>query len=220
MKINIITTVPEYFDSMLTTSILGRAVKNHLVDIERYCLRDFADGKNKKQVDDAPYGGGPGMILKIEPIVRCLRLLEQKGQKGLVYLTSAGGEVLTQTRLQTWTQTTCLTFICGHYEGVDARIKHYIDGEISLGQFVLTGGEPAVGVMIDALVRLLPGVLGNDESLAQESFTDGLIEYPQYTRPAVFEGHAVPEVLLSGHHQLIAQWRAKHCLTCHDTSHS
>ncbi len=207
MKINIITSCPEYFGSNLQTSILGRAVKQGRVAFNIVNLRDFADGKRKKQVDDAPYGGGPGMVLKVEPIVRALDALEKQGERGRVFLTSACGEVFTQSRARQLALEPILTFICGHYEGVDERVTHFIDGQLSLGQFVLTGGEPAVAVITDALVRLLPGVLGNELSLSEESFDADELEYPQYTRPAVYRGLAVPAILLSGNHGEIAAWR-------------
>ena len=210
MKINLISGCPEYFGSNLTASILGRAQNKHLLEIEIVNLRDFADGNRKKIVDDTPYGGGPGMILKIEPIARALDYLDTKAERGQVWLTSAKGTVFNQKTAQNWCRLPILTLICGHFEGVDERVTHLIDGEISLGQFVLTGGEPAAAVMIDATVRLLPGVLGNRESLEQESFTNDTLEYPQYTRPVEFRGWRVPEILLSGHHGQISAWRHAH----------
>lgn len=207
MRINLLTSCPEYFGTNLQASILGRAQEQGLVTIQIINLRDFADGHRKKVVDDAPYGGGPGMVLKIEPIVRALDFLREQNQLGRVFLTSAKGEIFTQTTARTWSTLEVLTLICGHFEGVDERVTEFIDAEISLGEFVLTGGEPAAAVMIDAVVRLLPGVLGNQDSLTQESFTADLLEYPQYTRPAEFRGLRVPEVLLSGNHAEIARWR-------------
>ncbi len=209
MHINIITGCPEYFGDNLRASILGRAQAKGLVTIDVINLRDFADGNRKKIVDDAPYGGGPGMILKIEPIVRALDFLQSNDKRGVVYLTSARGVLFTQATAASWSSLPVLTLICGHFEGVDERITHFIDGQISLGQFVLTGGEPAAAVMIDATVRLLPGVLGNSDSLTQESFTGNTLEYPQYTRPADFRGLRVPDVLLSGDHGAVAAWRAE-----------
>ncbi len=208
MKINFLTTQPEFFDSILTSSIIGRAVTDKKVDFRVLCLRDFADGNKKKITDDAPYGGGAGMIMKIEPIYRALQALEEQGRRGQVFLTSASGTIFTQTIAQNLSTAPALTFICGHYEGVDERITHFIDGQLSLGQFVLTGGEPAAATFTDAIVRLLPGVLGNPASLLEESFSDqNLTEYPQYTRPQEFMGHSVPEILLSGNHAAIAKWR-------------
>jgi tRNA (guanine37-N1)-methyltransferase len=208
LKINVLTCCPEYFASVLQSSILGRAIQTHQVIVEVLCLRDFAAGNKKKITDDEPYGGGAGQILKIEPIVKALDWLEEKGCKGQVYLTSPRGEIFNQDLARAWAKVTALTFICGHYEGVDERVLAFIDGQISLGQFVLTGGEPVAAAIIDSVVRLIPGVLGNQASLAEESFNEpGLIEYPQYTRPQVFRGLKVPEILLSGHHADIAAWR-------------
>ena len=207
MIVNLITAVPEYFVSVLNVSILGRAAAASLVTFNIVSLRDFADGNLKKQVDDAPYGGGAGMILKIEPIYRALQFLEEQNIKGSVFLTSAKGPTFTQTQAQSWSKLPALTLICGHYEGVDERVLNFVDGEISLGQFVLTGGEAAALAMLDATVRLLPGVLGNPNSLDEESFQTNTLEYPQYTRPEDFLGLKVPEILLSGNHGAIDNWR-------------
>ncbi len=207
MKINIITAIPEYLQAICQSSILGRALAANKYQLEILCLRDFADGNLKKKVDDAPYGGGAGMILKIEPIDRALTSLRQKNELGHCVLTSSKGEVFQQVTAQAWSQLAYLTIICGHYEGVDHRVSQLVDEEISLGQFILTGGEPAAAAMIDATLRLLPGVLGNSESLKEESFNDNYLEYPQYTRPENYQGMKVPEVLLSGNHQAIKQWR-------------
>lgn len=209
MIVNLITAVPEYFANIFNVSIVGRAVSENFVNFNIISLREFADGKLKKQVDDAPYGGGPGMILKVEPIYRALKFLDEKNIKGQVFLTSAKGPIFNQLTAQAWSQLTALTLVCGHYEGVDERILNFVDGEISLGQFVLTGGEAAAIAMIDATVRLLPGVLGNPESLIEESFAGETLEYPQYTRPEDFLGFKVPEILLSGNHGAIADWRNK-----------
>ena len=209
MKINFITTQPEFFASVLHNSILGRAVKDGKVEFNLLCLRDFATGKIKKIVDDSPYGGGAGMILKVEPIYRALQFLTEQGNRGKVLLTSAQGQVFNQKLAYDLSQTPILTFICGHYEGVDERVTHFIDGEISLGQFVLTGGEIAAAAITDAIVRLLPGVI-NPTSLLEESFNQENFEYPQYTRPQEFQGLTVPEILLNGNHAAIKDWRQKH----------
>ncbi len=210
MQINLLTTVPEYFESVLQASIIGRAINKKKVKFEILCLRDFAPGRIKKIVDDKPYGGGAGMILKVEPIYKALQALKRQKSLGQVFLTSAKGEIFCQKTAHLWSQLNYLTLICGHYEGVDERILSFIDGEISLGKFVLTGGEAAAAAMIDATVRLLPEVLGNPESLKEESFQQNSLEYPQYTRPEDFLGLKVPEVLLSGHHAEIEAWRKKH----------
>ena len=213
MQINLITIFPEYFEAVLGVSILGRAQNKGLLKIKTLSLRDFADGKpdGKKMVDDKPFGGGAGMVMKIEPIDRALESLKERGEQGRVVLTAAGGEIFNQQIASDWSQLDYLTIICGHYEGVDARVKNLIDAEISLGQFVLTGGEPAALTMIDATARLLEGALGNPASLVEESHSEGVlgeIEYPQYTQPREYKGWTVPEVLLSGHHAQIAAWRA------------
>lgn len=207
MQINIITCVPCYFVSVLSSSILARAINQQLVKVEVIDLRHFADGKRKKIVDDRPYGGGAGQVLKIEPIVRAVEYLQAQKCAGKIYLTSPGGQLFKQSQARRWSTKQYLTFICGHYEGVDERVKNFIDGEISLGEFILTGGEPVVAAVIDAIVRLIPGVLGNPESLKEESFNANCLEYPQYTRPAVWRGLRVPEILLSGHQAKIAAWR-------------
>jgi tRNA (guanine37-N1)-methyltransferase len=217
VQINILTVVPEFFEGVLSASILGRAVQNNLVKFKVMCLRDFADGKigGKKMVDDASYGGGAGMVLKIEPIARALHYLEEKGQKGYVILTDARGEVFSQHTARSLVTHEYITIICGHYEGVDERASHYVDAKISLGQFIMTGGEIAASAISDAVVRLIPGVLGNAESLLEESHNvPGEMEYPQYTRPVEFEGHRVPEILLSGDHAAVAKWRASGGKVC------
>lgn len=210
MQVNLITVIPEFFNSPLSSSILGRAVKQGTVKFNILCLRDFADGKpgKKKIVDDTPYGGGAGMVLKVEPIVRALRSLEKQGIKGQVWLMDARGKKFTQKKAEALAKLDCLTIICGHYEGVDERVIHYVDAKISVGDFVLTGGEAASLIICDAAVRLLPGVLDNQESLLEESHgQDGALEYPHYTRPLEFEGQRVPEILLSGNHAAVAAWR-------------
>ncbi|MCL2110173.1 tRNA (guanosine(37)-N1)-methyltransferase TrmD [Microgenomates group bacterium] len=220
MQFNILSAVPEFFDTVLDKSILGRARKSGLVTFNILSLRDFAKGKEggKKQVDDKPFGGGAGMILKIEPIDRALEYLEKKGEKGRVILTSAKGKIWNQKMAAEWAAKSeeeykWVTIICGHYEGVDERVKELIDEEISIGQFVLTGGEVASLVMMDSATRLLEGVLGNKESLAEESHGRelGEVEYPQWTQPREYKGMGVPEILLSGDHGRIREWRrARH----------
>jgi tRNA (guanine37-N1)-methyltransferase len=219
MHFNLLTAVPEFFDTVLERSILGRALVSGAVTVQVLSLRDFADGKEggKKQVDDKPFGGGAGMVLKIEPIDRALSFLEANGQKGRVFLTSASGPIWNQTTAAHWASENAgdyqfVTIICGHYEGVDERAKTLIDAEISLGQFVMTGGEIAALAVMDSVVRLLPDVLGNSDSLKEESHQQflGSREYPQYTQPRLYQNLAVPEILLSGDHAKIAAWRARH----------
>jgi tRNA (guanine37-N1)-methyltransferase len=206
----IITTQPEAF-GYLNTSILGRAQKRGLIKIKIHNLHDYANDKYGS-VDDAPYGGGPGMVLKIEPIYKVLKkIIPRKSKKTLVLLMSAKGKVFNQGLARDWQRYNKIVLICGRYEGVDERVAQYLaDKEISVGEFVLTGGELGAMIIIDAVARLLPGVLGAEESLNEESFSRlGYLEYPQYTRPEIFKGFKVPEVLLSGDHKKIAQWKQK-----------
>jgi len=184
-----------------------------LVRVNIVNIRDFAPGKHA-QADDRPYGGGSGMVMKVEPIVGAIRSLTQYApQKPHVVLLSPQGRTLDQAKAEQLAQYERLSLVCGHYEGVDQRIAdHYVDEEVSVGDYVLTGGEIAALVLLDAVTRLVPGVLGNADSLKKESFCDGLIEYPQYTRPEEFEGHCVPEVLLSGNHLRIEEWRKSEAL--------
>ncbi len=210
MKINILTLFPDFFHSALKSSILNRAQEKGQVSIELINIRDYAHGKH--QVTDLPpYGGGAGMVMKVEPIDRALQSLGvEKGQpNSLIILTSAKGGKFQQNTAQAWSQLDQLTIICGHYEGVDERVsQHLIDQRVRIGDFVLTGGEPAALVMVDAVTRLIPGVLGNQASLKDESHSEQKIaSYPQYTRPEEYKGWQVPPVLLSGNHQKIAEWR-------------
>lgn len=207
LRFDIITLFPELFDSVLGTSILKRAIAAKKIEVRFFNPRDKATDKHKT-VDDSPYGGGPGMVMKIEPLVRTLRSI-RKRKKSRVMLMSAKGRRLTQPVARELAgDYEHLILICGRYEGVDERILHYIDEEISIGDFVLTGGELGALVIVDAVARLLPGVLGKDESSVEESHSEpGYLEYPHYTRPDVFEGHAVPDVLKSGNHKAIADWR-------------
>ncbi|MFA5030432.1 MAG: tRNA (guanosine(37)-N1)-methyltransferase TrmD [Patescibacteria group bacterium] len=211
MRFDIITIFPEIFDSYINESILKRAQKSGAIKIVIHNLRDFTLDKHKK-VDDRPYGGGPGMVMQIEPIVRALKkIVPRKSASTKIYLTSAKGKTLTQHQAHTFSKLKKLVLICGHYEGVDERIRHYIDGEISIGNYVLTGGELPALVIADSIARLLPGVLGDEESSKDESHeTPGLLEYPQYTRPENFEEHRVPKELLSGNHGRISAWRVRH----------
>lgn len=210
MRFTILTLFPEMF-SPLEESILKRARTAGLIEVSLVNFRDYADNKYKS-VDDVPYGGGAGMVLKPEPLYAALRALPPAQGSRKVILLSPQGRVFNQALARTLAEEDELVFICGHYEGFDERIRDLADEELSLGDFVLTGGELAAAVMIDAVARLLPGVLGKSESLAEESHGDGLLEYPQYTRPAEFEGKRVPEILLSGHHANIERWRRKESL--------
>lgn len=205
MKIDILTLFPEIFPGPLGSSIIGRAVKNGIVEINAIDLRNYAHDKHAS-VDDKPYGGGPGMLMRADVLFEALSDLKKDGT--VVVLTSPRGEQFTQTAAAKMASIDHLLILCGHYEGVDERvIERFVDWELSLGDFVMTSGNIAAMAMVDAAVRLLPGVLGKDESSADESFSNGLLEYPQYTRPAEIEGMKVPEILLSGDHAKIAEWR-------------
>ena len=211
MLISIITLFPEVFDPILNTSILKRAQMKGKVTFELINLRDFGEGKHQV-VDDRPYGGGPGMILKADVLTKALSsVIKTPTAVGdLVILTSASGKPYKQKAAQKLSKLNHLIIICGHYEGVDQRfIDKYIDEEISIGDYVLTGGEIPAMVIADSVVRLIPEVLKKPEAVTEESFSDGLLEYPQYTRPEEFEAKLVPKVLLSGNHQEIEKWRQK-----------
>ncbi len=203
MRINVISIFPDYFSSPLRTSFLARAQDDGLVEVEVLDLRAHGRGVHR-QVDDAPFGGGPGMVMSIEPLAAALDPLAHTRR----VLFSAAGHPLRQAHLDRWAGCDELTLVCGRYEGVDERVaEHLVDEEVSLGDFVMLGGEAAALAVIEGVVRLLPGVVGNPESTRRESFRDGLLEEPQYTRPAEFRGWKVPDVLLSGDHGRIEAWR-------------
>lgn len=214
MKIQIISLFPEMFKAVLNQSMMFKAQKIGAVEFELIDLRQFGLGP-RKQVDDTPYGGGDGMLLMIEPLMLAVEQAKANDPNTVVVLTSPKGQTFNQMIAEQLAQDgqagQGLTFICGRYEGVDERIMTVVDRTISLGNFVLTGGELPVMTMIDAVVRLLPGVLGGEQSATIESFAGGenILEFPQYTRPAEFRGLKVPEVLLSGNHAEIAKWRAE-----------
>jgi tRNA (guanine37-N1)-methyltransferase len=194
---------PEYFDSVLPVSIVGRAIESGSLDVDLIDLREYGLGKHK-QLDDSPFGGGPGMVMRVEPLAAALTPLANTHR---VLLTPSGAP-LNQDTFDRFATIDQLTLICGRYEGVDQRvIDHHIDEEVSLGDFVLAGGEVAAAAVIEGIARLLPGVVGNPESTEKESFRAGLLEEPVYTRPADFEGASVPEILLSGDHARIEAWR-------------
>ncbi len=203
MTITILTLFPGLFDGFLTSSILARAIQRGLVAVKPVDIRDYAAGRHRV-CDDAAYGGGPGMVMKPEPIAAAL---EANGAGGrVVYLTPAG-RMYNQELAAELAQEPALVLLCGRYEGVDQRvIDAFVTDEVSIGDYVLSGGEAAAMVVVDSLVRLIPGVITGD-SLEEESFASGLLEYPHYTRPEVFRGIGVPEVLLSGHHEKIRRWR-------------
>lgn len=209
MKIDILSLFPEMFTGTLSSSIIGKAIEKNILDITLTNFRDFTTDR-QNHVDDYPYGGGAGMLLQPQPIYDALAHVS-KVREGLgrVILLDPAGRKFDQKTAEQLASEPQLTFICGHYEGYDERIKELVTDEFSIGDFVLTGGELGAMVMIDATVRLLPEVLGNSASAPGDSFSSGLLEYPQYTRPADFRGMQVPSVLLSGNHQKIAEWRQK-----------
>jgi tRNA (guanine37-N1)-methyltransferase len=208
LRIDILTLFVEMFDGFLATSIVGRAIRNGLVEVHRTNIRDFARDKYGK-VDDAPFGGGPGMVLMCQPVFDAVEAVRATATPpGKVVLLSPQGRRLDQDLVKQLAGEDRLILLAGHYEGWDERIRTGLaDMEISLGDFVLSGGELAAMAMIDSIVRLLPGALGTDESSEEESFSMGLLEYPHYTRPREFRQMAVPDVLLSGDHARIARWR-------------
>ncbi len=212
MRFDVVTIFPEYFTSPLQCSILGRAVEAGLVTVYIHNLRDFAPDRHRV-VDDYPYGGGGGMVLKPEPLFAAHQALSAEPPAPYVVLLSPQGRVFTQKVAEELAERPRVLLLCGHYEGVDERVREALaDEEISVGDYVLTGGEPAALVIIDAVTRLLPGVLGDEQAPAKDSFAEGLLEYPHYTRPAEWRGRRVPEVLLSGHHEQIRRWRRKESL--------
>ena len=209
LKINIITLFPDYFSSALQSSLLARAQKNDLLEVSCIDLRDYSINKHR-QVDDSPYGGGHGMLLMIEPIKAALDSIKEETYKVLLtprgYLWSQASCRSLQSQLQN--EKKSLTLLCGHYEGVDERVVRYVDASIRIGDFILSGGEPAALCILDSISRYIPGFVGNSGSLDDESFNESnYIEYPQYTRPEEFNGDHVPEILLSGHHKNIKNWR-------------
>jgi len=209
MRIDILTLFPNMFSGPFDESIVKRAIDNNIVSIVLHNLRDWGLGKHKT-VDDYPFGGGSGMVMKPEPLFEAVEVIKARGSDSSapVILLTPQGRVFNQKIAAEFANFGRLIFICGHYEGVDERVrKHLATDEISIGDYVLTGGELAVMVVIDAVVRHLPGVLGSEESASDESHTKGLLEYPQYTRPQTYQGWEVPQVLISGNHAQIAKWR-------------
>lgn len=213
MKIDILTLFPEMFDGVFNQSILKRAIEADHVSINTTNLRQYGLGKHER-VDDTPYGGGAGMLLKPEPIFDAIKDIPKnsKQTKPRIILVDPVGEPFNQAYAEDLSQEEHLVFICGHYEGYDERIRTLVTDEISIGDYVLTSGELAAMVMTDAVVRLLPGVLGNKDSAKDDSFSDGLLEHPHYTRPPEYQNMRVPDVLMSGDHGRIEEWRHKESL--------
>lgn len=210
MKIEVLTLFPEMFKGTVDSSILGKAGERGLLDIHVTDIRDYTQDKHNR-VDDTPYGGGAGMVMSADPIFRCLEAVGAKGKK-IIYM-SPKGPVLNQDKIEALSKQEELVILCGHYEGVDQRVlQGWEIEEISIGDYILTGGEPAAIVLIDAVARLVPGILGNEDSHAEESIYSGLLEYPQYTKPRTYRQMDVPEVLVNGDHKRIALWQFEQSL--------
>jgi tRNA (guanine37-N1)-methyltransferase len=212
MRFDILTLFPQIFDGYRSQSILSRAIENRQVEMHVHDIRDWAQDRHRK-VDDRPFGGGPGMILMVEPVVRCARdVAGLSDARPLTIMLSPSGRRLDQPLVEQLAVQPRIMLLCGRYEGFDQRVRDILQPmEVSIGDYILNGGEVAAMVLVDALVRMIPGVLGDEYSNWDDSFSRGnrLLEYPQYTRPREFEGHPVPEVLLGGNHEQIRQWRSK-----------
>lgn len=208
MRIDIITLFPDMCEAVMGESIIGRAQKKGALEVHCHQIRDYTHDKHNR-VDDCPYGGGMGMLLLAEPIAECIEdVFKQAGQRPHLIYMSPQGKVLTQQRVRELSEYPNIAILCGHYEGIDERVlDEFVDEEISIGDFVVTGGELPALMLADAVSRMVPGVLSDEECFTNESHYDGLLEYPQYTRPAQWRGSDVPEVLLSGHHANIERWR-------------
>ena len=205
-KFFILSIFPQFFDCFKNTGIVSRAIKRKLVSIEAINIRDFATDKHRT-VDDVVYGGGPGMLLKPEPIFKAYDYLRERGHNPYVLITEPWGRKFDQNFARELSEKDELLFIAGRYEGVDERVKTIVDEEVSIGDFILSGGEPAILVILDAVIRLIPKVVGDSESLKVDSFSNGLLGYSNYTRPAKFRDLEVPSILTSGNHNLIEKWR-------------
>ncbi len=206
MRFFVLTIFPQFFEGFKNTGIVSRGIKKGKISIETINLRDFTDDKHRT-VDDVVYGGGPGMLLKPEPIYRAYESILERGHKPYVLITEPWGRKFDQEFAKELSEKQEIMIICGRYEGVDERVKDIVDEEVSIGDFVLSGGEPAAIVIMDAVSRLVPGVVGDKDSIRVDSFSDGLLGYPNYTRPSDFRGKKVPDVLKSGNHRLINLWR-------------
>ncbi|OMP68579.1 tRNA (guanosine(37)-N1)-methyltransferase TrmD [Domibacillus epiphyticus] len=213
MKIDVLTLFPEMFHGVFSSSIMKKAADKEKVSFRTVNFRDYAEGKHKV-VDDYPYGGGAGMVLKPQPLFDAVDALKEEAAAApRIILMCPQGERFTQRKAEEFAQEEHLIFLCGHYEGYDERVRtHLVTDEISIGDYVLTGGELGAMVVADSVVRLLPGVLGNDDSAVQDSFSSGMLEHPHYTRPADFRGMKVPDVLTSGNHRHIEEWRREQSL--------
>lgn len=213
LRVDILTLFPEMFDAVLGNSIIGRAVNNGILEINCVQIRDFAFNKHR-QVDDYPYGGGQGMVMQAEPIFLAYQsVCEDLDYKPLTIYMSPQGKTFRQSMAKRFARKKHIVILCGHYEGVDQRVlDEIVDMEVSMGDFVLTGGEIAAMAVVDATARMIPGVLACEDAFSDESHYDGLLEYPQYTRPAVWHDRKVPEVLMNGNHKLIGEWKREAAL--------
>jgi tRNA (guanine37-N1)-methyltransferase len=212
MRIDVITLFPELVKQVIGCGVVGRAAKSGLLRLECWNPRDFTLDKHRT-VDDRPYGGGPGMLMKVQPLKDTIRALRQQNPDGRLIYLSPQGRPVTQDMLVRQSELQSLAFLCGRYEGIDQRlIEQQVDEEWSIGDYVISGGELAAMVCIDAIARLIPGALGHDQSAMQDSFSDGLLDCPHYTRPEIIDGLAVPEVLLNGNHRQIEDWRLRQSL--------
>jgi tRNA (guanine37-N1)-methyltransferase len=213
MRFDIVSIFPGMVGPPLAEGVVGRAIGRGLIDVGVHDLRDFTTDRHRV-VDDVAFGGGPGMVMKPEPLFAAVEAIRQeRGTLGAVVLTSPDGALFTHRDAERLRNVGHVAFLCGRYEGVDERVRRHLATEtLSIGDYVLSGGELPALVMLDAIARLVPGVVGDDESVARDTFTGGLLDYPQYTRPATFQGHEVPAVLLSGHHAAIARWRRREAL--------
>jgi tRNA (guanine37-N1)-methyltransferase len=208
MRFQILTLFPEFFPSPLSSSLVGKAIARGIVEVGIVNIRDFAAGPHRV-ADDSPYGGGQGMVMKIEPVAAAIESATRLAPGAKRILLSPRGRPFSQGVARELATQADLLLLCGHYEGIDDRVRAFIDDDVSIGDYVLGGGEVAALVVLDAVTRLVPGFVGNPSSLEEESFEDGLLEYPHYTRPEVFRDERVPPVLLSGDHAAIARWRRK-----------
>ena len=207
LRFDIVSIFPGMFESPFADSIIQRAWEEGLLDLRVHDLRDYSLNKHRK-VDDTPFGGGVGMVMNVEPIARVIAAIKKEVPETRTILLSPGGRPFDQEKAWELSHLPSLTLICGRYEGIDERVRlHFVDEEISIGDYVLTGGEIPAMVLVEAISRLVPGVLGDPESVVEESFTDGLLEYPQYTRPRDYQGFKVPEILISGDHKKIRDWQ-------------
>ena len=211
MRIEILTLFPDFFPSTLAASLIGKGIERGRIEVVVTDVREFADGAHRI-ADDTPYGGGNGMVMKVEPLVAALRAAQGRAPDSRRILLSPRGRTLDQVRTRDLAQEPGLILLCGRYEGIDERVLAHVDEELSIGDYVLAGGEAAALVVLEAVTRLLPGFVGNAGSIKEESFERGLLEHPHYTRPKVFEGVGVPPVLLSGDHGAIARWRRREAL--------